>query len=125
MGNQSRQLYQLSIDRPSSAAGSVSIGNTFVLVNRLGEIASKGELMAKVWPDLTVLESSPPFCIAHLRRALGDSQEEQRGVTSVAGRGYCFVAAGGRRASPSTQHLYGYGDLSCLRTHTSSGGSEV
>ena len=113
MGNQSRQLHQLSIDRSSSPARSGSIGNPFVLVNRPGEIASKAELMARVWPDLTVQEISLPLCIAHLRRALSDSQKGERDVANVPGRGNCFVAAAGCTASPSTHHLYGCGDLSC------------
>jgi hypothetical protein len=113
MGDQSRQLHQLSIDRPSSAAMNVSIGNPCALVNRAGEIVSKGELMAKVLPDLTAQEISLPFYIAHLRRVVSDSQEDERYVTNVPGRGYCFVVPGGRMASPSTHHLYGCGDLSC------------
>jgi DNA-binding response OmpR family regulator len=121
MGDQSRQPGQLSIDRCSSAAGSISIDNPSinvleassngrsplvqaevvlrafsfgpfrivpharlverdgspmplcsrafdllcVLVSRPGEVVSKGELMAKVWPDL----GNVRFHIAQLRRA--------------------------------------------------------
>jgi hypothetical protein len=113
MGDQSRQLHQLSNDRPSSAAMSVSIGNPCVLVNRAGEIVSKGELIAKVPPDLTVQGISLPFYIAHLRRVLSDNQEGECYVMNVPGRGYCFVTPGGCTASLSTYHLYGCGDLSC------------
>ncbi len=128
MGDQSRQLGQPSIDRSSSAAGSISITNPSinmleasgkgrsplvqaevvlrafslgpfrivpharlaerdgsptplgsrafdllrVLVNRPGEVVSKGEIMAKVLPDLMVEESNLRFHIAQLRRALSD-----------------------------------------------------
>jgi len=165
MGDQSRQLGRLSIDRCSSAAGSISIDNPSinvleassngrsplvqaevvlrafsfgpfrivpharlverdgspmplgsrafdllcVLVSRLGEVVSKGELMAKVWPD----PSNVRFHIAQLRRALSDGQGGERYVTNVARRGYCFVAPVRCAASPYIQHLCGRGDLSC------------
>lgn len=78
-----------------------------VLVSRPGEVVSKGELMARVWPDLTVEESSLRFHVNQLRRALGDRQAGERYVTNVPGRGYCFVAPVGCAASPYIQHLYG------------------
>jgi len=87
--------------------GSRAFDLLFVLVNRPGEVVSKGELMAKAWPDLTVEESSLRFQIAQLRRALGDGQEGERYVTNVPGPGYCFVAPVGRAASSHIQHLYG------------------
>jgi DNA-binding winged helix-turn-helix (wHTH) protein len=71
-----------------------------VLLSRAGEVVSKGELMAKVWPDLTVEQGSLRFNIAQLRRALGDGQGGERYVTTVHGRGYCFVAPVNRAASP-------------------------
>ena len=169
MDDQSCQLGQLSIDRSSSAAGSISITNPSinmleasgngrsplvqaevvlrafsfgpfriipharlverdgspmpldsrafdllcVLVSRPGEVVGKGELMAKVWPDLTVEESNLRFHIAQLRRALSDGPGGERYVTNVSRRGYCFVAPVGYATSPYIQHLYGRGDLSC------------
>ena len=163
MDDQSCQLGQLSIDRSSSAAGSISITNPSinmleasgngrsplvqaevvwrafsfgpfriisharlverdgspmpldsrafdllcVLVSRPGEVVSKGELMAKVLPDLTVDESNLRFLIAQLRRALSDGQGGEGYVTNVPGRGYCFVAPVGCAASPYIQHPYG------------------
>src|SRR5229473_1910682 len=78
-----------------------------VLVSRPGDVVSKGELMAKVWPDLTVEESNLRFHIAQLRRALSDGQGGERYVTNVPRRGYCFVAPVGCAASPCIQHPYG------------------
>jgi len=78
-----------------------------VLVSRPGEVVSKGELMARVWPDLTVEEGSLRFHISQLRRALGDGREGKRYVANVPGRGYCFVARVDRAASPYIQHLHG------------------
>jgi len=63
-----------------------------VLVERAGEVVSKKKLMARVWPDVTVDEGNLRFHIAALRRALEDGQSGARYVTTIAGRGYCFVA---------------------------------
>ena len=71
-----------------------------VLVSRPGEVVSKGELMARVWPDLTVEESNLRVHITQIRRTLGDGQEGKRYVANVPGRGYCFVARVDRTASP-------------------------
>jgi predicted ATPase len=48
--------------------------------------------MAQVWPDVTVEEGSLRFHIAALRKALGDGKDGARYISTVAGRGYCFVA---------------------------------
>ena len=63
-----------------------------VLVSRPNEVISKRDLLAQVWPDTIVDESSLRFHIASLRTALGDGSDGARYITTVAGRGYCFVA---------------------------------
>ena len=103
----------LERDGSPTPLGSRAFDLFCVLVSHPGEVVSKGELIAKAWPDLTVEESSLRFQIARLRRALGDGQEGERYVTNVPGRGCCFVAPVGYAASPYIQHLYGRGDLSC------------
>ena len=62
------------------------------LVERAGEVVSHKELTARVWPDVTVEEANLRVHIAALRRALGDDRGANRYISSVAGRGYCFVA---------------------------------
>jgi predicted ATPase len=62
------------------------------LVERPGNLVSKDELLARVWPETFVEESNLRVHIAALRRALGDGQAGNRYVTNVPGRGYCFVA---------------------------------
>jgi predicted ATPase/DNA-binding winged helix-turn-helix (wHTH) protein len=71
-----------------------------VLVERAGEVVSKKKLMARVWPDVTVDEGNLRFHIAALRRALEDGQSGARYVTTIAGRGYCFVAPISRSNAP-------------------------
>jgi predicted ATPase/DNA-binding winged helix-turn-helix (wHTH) protein len=63
-----------------------------VLVERTGEIVPNRALLAAVWPDVNVEESSLRFHIKNLRKALGDTQSDTRYVTNVPGRGYCFAA---------------------------------
>ena len=62
------------------------------LLSRPNEVVSKNDLLAKVWPDVTVEEGSLRFHIASLRKALGDGKGGARYITTLTGRGYCFVA---------------------------------
>jgi len=89
----------LERDGSQTPVGSRAFDVLCVLVSRPGEVISKGELMARVWPDLTVEESNLRVQIAQLRRTLGDGREGKRYVTNVPGRGYCFVARVERTAS--------------------------
>jgi DNA-binding winged helix-turn-helix (wHTH) protein len=97
----------LERDGARMSVGSRAFDLLCVLVSRPGEVVSKNELMATVWPDLTVVESNLRFHIARLRRALGDGQEGRRYVTNVSGRGYCFVARVDRASSAHLQQLHG------------------
>ena len=74
-----------------------------LLVSRAGEVVSKGELIARAWPDVTVEESCLRFHITMLRRTLGDGQGGERYVVNIPGRGYCFVAFVDRGALPLKQ----------------------
>jgi DNA-binding winged helix-turn-helix (wHTH) protein len=62
------------------------------LVERAGEVVSKEELIARVWPQTFVDESNLKIQVSALRRALGDGQGGRRYVVTVPGRGYNFVA---------------------------------
>jgi DNA-binding winged helix-turn-helix (wHTH) protein len=94
-------------DGSQMSLGSRAFDLLCVLVSRPGEVVSKGKLMAKVRPDLRGEESSLRFHVAQLQRALGDGQGDERYVTNVPGRGYCFVAPVDCAASSCIQHLYG------------------
>ena len=58
------------------------------LVDKAGEIVSKGELIETVWPDVTVEEGSLRVHLSALRKALGDGQFGHKYITNVQGRGY-------------------------------------
>ena len=68
------------------------------LIERSGETISKSELIAKVWPGVTVEEGSLRVQMSALRKALGDGRSGQRYIANVQGRGYRFVAPVTRRA---------------------------
>ncbi|TAY34836.1 transcriptional regulator [Rhizobium leguminosarum] len=55
-------------------------------------IVSKQDLISRVWPDVIVDEGSLRFHMTGLRKALGDGHDGARYITTIAGRGYCFVA---------------------------------
>jgi predicted ATPase/DNA-binding winged helix-turn-helix (wHTH) protein len=63
------------------------------LVERAGEVVSREELEACVWPKTVVEETSLRAHVSALRRALGEGLEGARYITNVPGRGYCFVAS--------------------------------
>jgi predicted ATPase/DNA-binding winged helix-turn-helix (wHTH) protein len=63
-----------------------------LLTARAGQMVSKSELIAEVWPDTTVAENNLTVHIAALRRALGDGQDGAQYIVNVPGRGYRFVA---------------------------------
>ena len=62
------------------------------LVERAGEVITHKELRERVWPGITVDDPNLRVHIAGLRKVLGDGQDGARYISSVAGRGYCFVA---------------------------------
>src|SRR5947199_10717396 len=80
--------------------GARALDILIALVSAPNEVLSKKDLMSQVWPDVTVEEGSLRFHMASLRKALGDGKDGARYVTTLAGRGYCFVAPISRVSSP-------------------------
>jgi DNA-binding winged helix-turn-helix (wHTH) protein len=62
------------------------------LVERQGEVVSKDDLMARVWPDCFVEEGNLSLNIHSLRRALGETPDDHSFIVTVPGHGYVFVA---------------------------------
>ena len=62
------------------------------LVQHAGKVVGKDELISRVWPNTFVEETNLRVHIAALRKALGDSEANARYISTVPGRGYCFVA---------------------------------
>ncbi|HEV3194089.1 MAG TPA: winged helix-turn-helix domain-containing protein [Polyangiaceae bacterium] len=80
------------------------------LVKQAGRVVSKTDLMSAIWTDTTVVEGVLRTHVYNLRKVLGDGVAGARYVTSVAGRGYCFVApviqSPGEAASPATPNVW-------------------
>jgi len=73
--------------------GSRELDILVALVERAGEVVTKRELFARVWPGMVVEESSLRVQIAGLRRVLADGQDGARYIVTVAGRGYTFTGS--------------------------------
>src|SRR5258706_7927102 len=56
------------------------------LTERPGEVITKRELLARVWPDAVVVEAALRFHMVALRRALGDGEGGARFIATVPGR---------------------------------------
>jgi DNA-binding winged helix-turn-helix (wHTH) protein/tetratricopeptide (TPR) repeat protein len=62
------------------------------LVERPGDLVSKSELLAQVWPDTNVDESNLKVNVAALRRVLEKGPDTPQYIATIIGRGYRFVA---------------------------------
>jgi predicted ATPase/DNA-binding winged helix-turn-helix (wHTH) protein len=63
-----------------------------ILLEHAGNVVSKQQLIAQVWPKSVVEDINLRVHMAALRKALGDGQAGQRYIVTVAQRGYSFVA---------------------------------
>lgn len=62
------------------------------LVRRPGQLVTKDELLAEVWPRLVVEENNLQAQISAVRKVLRAAADGERYLVTVAGRGYRFVA---------------------------------
>lgn len=86
-----------------------------ILLEHAGQVVSKQDLIAGVWPKSVVEDINLRVHMAALRKALGDGQAGQRYIITVAQRGYSFVApfsleqveahSGGEAVEPSRHNL--------------------
>jgi adenylate cyclase len=74
------------------AMGSRALEILGVLVERPGELVSRAEIIAAVWPGTAVEDSNLNVQIAALRRVLDEGRTEGSCVQTVPGRGYRFTA---------------------------------
>jgi len=73
--------------------GSRALEILIALLERRGELVSKRDLMARVWPNVFVEPANLTVHMSALRRALRDGRDGHRFIVNIPGRGYCFVAA--------------------------------
>ena len=79
-------------DRPVPL-GSRALEILIALLERRGELVSKQDLMARVWPNVFVEPANLTVHMSALRRALRDGRDGHRFIVNVPGRGYRFVAS--------------------------------
>ena len=73
--------------------GSRALEILIALLERRGELVSKQELMARVWPNVFVEPANLTVHMSALRRALRDGRDGHRFIVNIPGRGYRFVAS--------------------------------
>jgi DNA-binding winged helix-turn-helix (wHTH) protein len=86
------QLLLREGDRPVSL-GSRALEILIALLERRGELVSKQDLMARVWPNVFVEPANLTVHMSALRRALRDGRDGHRFIVNIPGRGYRFVAS--------------------------------
>jgi DNA-binding winged helix-turn-helix (wHTH) protein len=86
------QFLLLEGDKPVSL-GSRALEILIALLERRGELVSKQELMARVWPNIFVEPANLTVHMSALRRALRDGRDGHRFIVNIPGRGYRFVAS--------------------------------
>jgi len=96
--------------------GARALDILIVLTATPNEVVSKKQLIARVWPDVVVEEGSLRFHMINLRKALGDGRDGARYITTLPGRGYCFVApvaqtGGPRDATPGVVAAFRHANL--------------
>lgn len=64
-----------------------------MLIAQAGTVVSKSDLITRVWPHSNVDEGSLRVHVAALRKALGEDSAGTRYLSTVSGRGYCFVGS--------------------------------
>lgn len=81
--------------------GARALDILLILVSRANEVIGKSELLDLAWPGVAVEEGCLRFHISSLRKALGDGKDGARYISTLPGRGYCFVAPVSRFSDPS------------------------
>ena len=64
----------------------------WMLASRAGEVVTKDEVLAEVWPRVVVSEGAISASLRDLRRALGDDAREPRFIATAHRIGYRFIA---------------------------------
>lgn len=103
------QKQLLEGDRPVRL-GSRAFELLSALVERAGEVITREELEARIWPSTVVEETSLRAHVCALRKALGDGRDAARFIVNDPGRGYCFVAAVAQPSATSATPQSSRGD---------------
>src|SRR5215207_9959817 len=83
---------QLSHDGVRVRLGGRALEILCALASAEGQLVTKDELMAHVWPGVVVEENAIQVHVSALRKALGETEDGTSYVITVPGRGYRLVA---------------------------------
>jgi TolB-like protein len=75
-----------------------------LMAGRPGEVITKEELFAAVWPEVAVGDAALVTCIQELRRALGDDARRPRYIETLHRRGYRFIGKLAARLPAAIDH---------------------
>src|SRR5438552_18876042 len=79
---------ELSNDGLQVRLGSRALEILCVLASADGNVVSKNDLMARVWPGVGVEEGNIQVHVSALKKALNEGRHGERYVVTVPGRGY-------------------------------------
>ena len=85
------QQRELSMSGARVELGTRGFDLLVALIRRRGQLATKGELIAEVWPGVVVAENNLPAQVSALRKLLAVDAECGRCLQTVPGRGYRFL----------------------------------
>jgi TolB-like protein/Tfp pilus assembly protein PilF len=86
---------ELSLGGDPVRLGGRALDILAVLASAKGNLVTKDELLARVWPDVVVEENNLQVQISALRRVLEEKDSGQCHLVTVPGRGYRLVGLGG------------------------------
>jgi len=98
--------------------GSRALEILVALLERPGELVSKQDLMARVWPNIFVESANLTVHMSALRRTLRDGRDGNRFIINIPGRGYSFVApveVSKQQSRPGHAHACGNGPAPLAR----------
>ena len=80
---------ELTVEGVRVRVGDRAFDLLLALIERRGELVTKDELLARVWPGLVVEDINLSVQVSALRKALGSERDS---LKTISGRGYRFVA---------------------------------
>lgn len=98
------------------------------LVGRAGQLVTKEELFAALWPDVRVSAAVLKVCIREIREALADQAKAPQFIETVHRRGYQFIAPLATSTPPTLgleAEAWGWSSLPLLQTYKSLASSLV
>jgi TolB-like protein/Tfp pilus assembly protein PilF len=106
------------------ALGSRALDILGLLVARRGELVTKAQIFAAVWPNLAIEESNLTVQIAALRRVLDEGRAAGSCIQTVKGRGYRFVAPVVREAEHGSAQTHSEAAFVSNASIASQGGAD-